>query len=200
MGSAWISGDLNRAAEHLATWTTLQQMACLCRLPRHRPAIGVSVVVAAAEGELHWVGASMIADHFFMGRFGRRFPGTEHTYGRSCGACGRKVARTGQLIGVPARSSVSGEQGNHVAGGDRSRTVRVCRRLRALDLRSHLGNPSRSCFFRRSRGDSRRRGVAVSTSGSPDPRKAPTRIGARRPEATQEPRWSQQELAGRAVA
>lgn len=66
MGSAWISGDLNRAAEHLATWTTLQQMACLCGRPRHRPAIGVSVVVAAAEGELHWVGASMIADHFFM--------------------------------------------------------------------------------------------------------------------------------------
>ena len=66
VGSAWISGDLNRAAEHPATQTTLQQMACLHGLPRHRPEIGVSVVVAAVEGELHWVGASMIADLYYM--------------------------------------------------------------------------------------------------------------------------------------
>ena len=66
VGDAWGSGDLNVAAEHLATSITLQQLAYIRYAGRRRDDVGATVVVAAVEGELHHVGSSMIADLFHM--------------------------------------------------------------------------------------------------------------------------------------
>ena len=66
VGEAWGSGDLNVAAEHLATSITLQQLAYIRYAGRRRDDVGATVVVAAVEGELHHVGSTMIADLFHM--------------------------------------------------------------------------------------------------------------------------------------
>ena len=66
VGHAWGSGELNVAAEHLATSITLQQLAYIRYAGRRRDDVGASVVVAAVEGELHHVGSTMIADLFHM--------------------------------------------------------------------------------------------------------------------------------------
>ena len=66
VGDAWGSGDLNVAAEHLATSITLQQLAYIRYAGRRRDDVGATVVVAAVEGELHHVGSTMIADLFHM--------------------------------------------------------------------------------------------------------------------------------------
>ncbi len=66
VGHAWGSGDLNVAAEHLATSITLHQLAYIRYAGRRRSDVGATVVVAAVEGELHHVGSSMIADLFHM--------------------------------------------------------------------------------------------------------------------------------------
>ena len=68
VGRAWETGRINVAQEHLATGITMQQMARLreaWRTSRER-GTGYSMVVAAVEGELHSVGASMIADLFHL--------------------------------------------------------------------------------------------------------------------------------------
>lgn len=66
VGEAWGSGELNVAAEHLATSITLQQLAYIRYAGRRREDVGATVVVAAVEGELHHVGSTMIADLFHM--------------------------------------------------------------------------------------------------------------------------------------
>lgn len=68
VGRAWETGQINVAQEHLATGITMQQMARLREAwrPSRERDTGYSVVVAAVEGELHSVGASMIADLFHL--------------------------------------------------------------------------------------------------------------------------------------
>ena len=66
VGEAWVRGELNIAAEHLATSFTLQQIGYVREAGRRKGDIGAKVVVAAVEGEMHSVGTHIIADLFHM--------------------------------------------------------------------------------------------------------------------------------------
>ncbi len=66
VGEAWIRGELNIAAEHLATSITMQQIAYVRDVSPRKADLGVTVVIAAVEGEFHALGSRMIADLFFM--------------------------------------------------------------------------------------------------------------------------------------
>lgn len=68
VGHAWTSGEgeLNIAIEHLATNITLRQIAYVRDAGRRKPEMGVTAVVASVEGEMHSVGASVIASLFQM--------------------------------------------------------------------------------------------------------------------------------------
>ena len=66
VGNAWHRGDLNIASEHLAIQITLQQSAYIRSLARRRRRIGAEAVVTAVEGEMHAVGARLIADLFYL--------------------------------------------------------------------------------------------------------------------------------------
>lgn len=68
IGDAWLRGELTIAAEHHATSITLRQIAYVSEAwrPKRREGNGAAVVVAAVEGEMHAVGARMIADLFHV--------------------------------------------------------------------------------------------------------------------------------------
>ena len=66
VGNAWHRGELNIAAEHLAIQITLQQSAYIRGVARRRRRIGAEAVITAVEGEMHAVGARLIADLFYM--------------------------------------------------------------------------------------------------------------------------------------
>ena len=66
VGDAWHRGELNIAAEHLAIQITLQQSAYIRGLARRRKPIGAEAVITAVEGEMHAVGARLIADLFYL--------------------------------------------------------------------------------------------------------------------------------------
>jgi methanogenic corrinoid protein MtbC1/DNA-binding XRE family transcriptional regulator len=66
VGKAWVRGELNIAIEHLATSITFQQIAYVRDVGRHKPVLGVTAVVASVEGEMHSVGAAVIASLFQM--------------------------------------------------------------------------------------------------------------------------------------
>lgn len=66
VGDAWHRGKLNIATEHLAIQITLQQSAYIRGLARRRKPIGAEAVITAVEGEMHAVGARLIADLFYL--------------------------------------------------------------------------------------------------------------------------------------
>ena len=66
IGDAWRRGKLNVAVEHLAIQITLQQSAAVRGLARRRERVGAEAVITAVEGEMHAVGARLIADLFYM--------------------------------------------------------------------------------------------------------------------------------------
>ena len=66
VGNAWHRGDLNIAGEHLAVQITLQQSAHVRSLARRRKPLGARAVITAVEGEMHAVGARLIADLFYL--------------------------------------------------------------------------------------------------------------------------------------
>ena len=66
VGDAWHRGELNIATEHLAIQITLQQSAYIRGLARRRRPIGAEAVITAVEGEMHAVGARLIADLFYL--------------------------------------------------------------------------------------------------------------------------------------
>lgn len=66
VGQAWHGGKLNIAEEHLAIQLTLQHSAYIRGLARRRKPIGAEAVITAVEGEMHAVGARLIADLFYL--------------------------------------------------------------------------------------------------------------------------------------
>lgn len=66
VGNAWHRGELNIAGEHLAIQITLQQSAYIRGFARRRKPIGAEAVITAVEGEMHAVGARLIADLFYL--------------------------------------------------------------------------------------------------------------------------------------
>ena len=93
VGQLWAAGRLTVAQEHLATQITLDQMARVRQAARPARKTGLAAVVAAVEGEQHWMGARMVADLLeeagwsvdFLGRI-RRSPTSSPT-SRGGGRC-----------------------------------------------------------------------------------------------------------------
>ena len=68
VGASWRRGELNIAAEHLATGATLRQIAHVGEVWRRkrRRDNGLKAVMAAVEGEMHSIGVRMLADLFHV--------------------------------------------------------------------------------------------------------------------------------------
>ena len=64
VGQSWHEGKVNVAQEHLATQITLDQMNKLRAQIVPRTKIGCRVIVTTVEGDLHFIGARMVADFF----------------------------------------------------------------------------------------------------------------------------------------
>ena len=66
VGDAWHRGELNIAVEHLAIQITLEQSAYVRARARRRARVGAEAAIAAVEGEMHAVGARLLADLFYL--------------------------------------------------------------------------------------------------------------------------------------
>ena len=64
LGQAWHDGKVNVAQEHLATQITLDQMNKLRSQIFPNSKLGFRVTVTTVEGDLHFIGARMVADFF----------------------------------------------------------------------------------------------------------------------------------------
>jgi methanogenic corrinoid protein MtbC1 len=89
LGRLWQACELNVAEEHFATGTTAMVMAQLQAVAPHRPRDGRTLVVACAEGDLHDLGARMLADFFEMAGWrviplGASVPASEVALAASC--------------------------------------------------------------------------------------------------------------------
>ena len=62
IGRRWEEAEISIAQEHLATATTQSLMARLAERLEHTTPRGRTALVAGAEGELHSIGARMVAD------------------------------------------------------------------------------------------------------------------------------------------
>ena len=62
IGRRWEEAEISIAQEHLATATTQSLMARLAERLEHTTPHGRTALVAGAEGELHSIGARMVAD------------------------------------------------------------------------------------------------------------------------------------------
>jgi methanogenic corrinoid protein MtbC1/DNA-binding XRE family transcriptional regulator len=77
VGAEWAKGSLSIAKEHLATQVTLEQMILLREQIRPKPSIGKNALITTLPGDLHVVGARMIADFFYADGWNVEFLGTE---------------------------------------------------------------------------------------------------------------------------
>lgn len=66
IGQLWKEGKINVAQEHLATAITLQQMERLRNSQEKAEQLGFRAAVASIEGDLHSVGARLMADFLLM--------------------------------------------------------------------------------------------------------------------------------------
>lgn len=66
LGILWHSGSISVATEHLGTQITLGQLDRLRQSFRCKPCIGLKAVVMTPDGDMHTVGARMIADFLLL--------------------------------------------------------------------------------------------------------------------------------------
>ena len=66
LGEMWHEGSINVAQEHLGTTITMDMMDYLRQGMPARSGLGVRAVVTPVEGDLHTIGARMIADFLAM--------------------------------------------------------------------------------------------------------------------------------------
>ncbi len=66
LGELWHAGSLNIGQEHLATTITMEMMDFLRREMTPKASLGVRAVVTPVQGDLHTLGARMIADFLTM--------------------------------------------------------------------------------------------------------------------------------------
>jgi methanogenic corrinoid protein MtbC1/DNA-binding transcriptional regulator YhcF (GntR family) len=76
-GDLWQSNQISIAREHLATAVTEAVMIDLAALAPHAADTGLRVLVACVEGELHDIGARMVADLLELDGFAVRFLGAD---------------------------------------------------------------------------------------------------------------------------
>jgi MerR family transcriptional regulator, light-induced transcriptional regulator len=77
IGELWQSNRISVAREHLASAVTQAVMADLAATASPGPTTGVRAVVACVEGELHDLGARMVADMLDLDGFRVRFLGAD---------------------------------------------------------------------------------------------------------------------------
>lgn len=66
VGERWHQGELNVAQEHLATQIGLRQLERLRQCFRPRAKLHAVAVVTAVQGEMHWIGAKVVADFLYL--------------------------------------------------------------------------------------------------------------------------------------
>ena len=77
VGDLWQGNQISVAREHLATAVTEAVMVDLAAAAPRAPSTGMRVLVACVEGELHDIGARMVADLLELDGFGVRFLGAD---------------------------------------------------------------------------------------------------------------------------
>jgi len=77
VGQLWQGNQINVAREHLATAVTETLMVELAASAPRQPNKGMTVLVACVEGELHDIGARMVADLVELDGFTVRFLGAD---------------------------------------------------------------------------------------------------------------------------
>lgn len=65
IGELWHLGQIGMTEEHIATQISIEQINRLRGLLDPRPSLDRKVLVGALNGDLHWIGARVVADHFF---------------------------------------------------------------------------------------------------------------------------------------
>jgi methanogenic corrinoid protein MtbC1/DNA-binding XRE family transcriptional regulator len=65
IGERWHDGQISISEEHIATQLAIEQMNRLRAMIRPKPALNKRVVIGAMTGDSHWLGARIVADHFF---------------------------------------------------------------------------------------------------------------------------------------
>lgn len=65
IGEAWHDGQIGISEEHIATQLAIEQMNRLRGMIRPKPPLNKQVVVGAMTGDTHWLGARIVADHFY---------------------------------------------------------------------------------------------------------------------------------------
>jgi methanogenic corrinoid protein MtbC1 len=77
VGELWQANQISVAREHLATAVTEAVMSEVAAAAPRAPSTGVGVLVACVEGELHDLGARMVADVLELDGFAVRFLGAD---------------------------------------------------------------------------------------------------------------------------
>ena len=65
IGERWHDGEISISEEHIATQLAIDQLNRLRQLIEPKPALNRKVVIGALSGDAHWLGARIVADHFF---------------------------------------------------------------------------------------------------------------------------------------
>jgi len=76
IGDRWHSGEMSVSEEHLATQISIDQLNRLRALIKPKPPLHKRVIVGAVSGDSHWLGARIVADHFFHDGWNVDFLGT----------------------------------------------------------------------------------------------------------------------------
>ncbi len=113
VGRLWQLGQATVGQEHLVTAATQLAMAQLYPRTFATPRIGRTIVVAAVGGELHEIGARMVADLFELGGWDSHFLGANTPTNAvidivgqigadgTAGDARHAVARAAELVGAP---------------------------------------------------------------------------------------------------
>lgn len=110
IGRLWQVGDLSVAEEHLGSRIIEEVLVVLRRQLPRAPATGRTVIVASAPGNLHDIGARMIADHFEMGGWDSIFLGADtptDALVRAIGDFGADLVAVSSGLGLNVRATAA---------------------------------------------------------------------------------------------
>lgn len=65
IGELWHEGEITISEEHIATQLSIDQLNRLRQLIVPKPPLNKRALIGALSGEAHWLGARIVADHFF---------------------------------------------------------------------------------------------------------------------------------------
>lgn len=76
LGERWHDGEISISEEHIATQIAIGQMNRLRDMIRPKPPLSKKVLIGTTSGDPHWIGAKVVADHFFHDGWSVDFLGT----------------------------------------------------------------------------------------------------------------------------